>query len=61
MKIIVLKKRKRNCKSLPDLPLPIGKLENKNNSAKISEISKHILDFETIFCGLFNKERPAIL
>ena len=52
------KKRKRNCKSLPDLPLPIGKLENKNNSTKISEISNNILDFETIFCGLFSKKCP---
>jgi hypothetical protein len=42
MKTILLKKRKRNCKSLPDLPLPIGKHENKNNSTKISEISNHM-------------------
>jgi hypothetical protein len=42
MKTILLKKRKRNCKSLPDLPLPISKLENKNNSTKISVISNHV-------------------
>jgi hypothetical protein len=61
MKTILLKKRKRNCKSLPDLPLPISKLENKNNSTKISVISNHILDFETNFCGiLFSKNARLI-
>jgi hypothetical protein len=44
-KNVIKKKENENCKSLPDLPLPIGKLENKNNSTKISEISNHILDF----------------
>ena len=57
------KKKKVKCKSLPILHLPISKLENKNNSTKISEISNNLLDFKTkiCFCGLFSKKMPAIL
>jgi hypothetical protein len=51
MKTILLKKKKKKLQISPRFTSSIGKLENKNNS-------NNILDFETIFCGLFSKKCP---